>query len=241
MSKKTSFKDLLAKGGSNPLVNLKELKSQRQRMEELKHKTPGGGGSGGEPSAKHQAVAATSAATPIPSRPEARTAPLGPAFVRAPIFAGAKNGYAFKAGPHGVGYYAECGAPERVHAPQPARVETSHRMGGSSVEAGKRGVLAADDAMGEAAAAAGSKADDDHSKGSHLPGGFFDNPQDDPANRGKEVAATVKEQQLREEMEEFNKQVRRVLVTDVCVLPSSPLVVSAAHGPCRDILSVSCR
>jgi len=40
-----------------------------------------------------------------------------------------------------------------------------------------------------------------------LPTDFFDNPQQDPANKGKEVAATRKEQTLRDEMEEFQKQV----------------------------------
>ena len=40
-----------------------------------------------------------------------------------------------------------------------------------------------------------------------LPQNFFDNPQQDPANRGREVASTRKQQTLNEEFEEFSKQV----------------------------------
>ena len=45
---------------------------------------------------------------------------------------------------------------------------------------------------------------------SALPTDFFDNPQMDPANKGKakELASTRKEQTMRDEMEEFQKAVR---------------------------------
>lgn len=45
---------------------------------------------------------------------------------------------------------------------------------------------------------------------SALPTDFFDNPQMDPANKGKAkaLASTRKEQTLRDEMEEFQRAVR---------------------------------
>ena len=41
-----------------------------------------------------------------------------------------------------------------------------------------------------------------------MPDNFFDNPQNDPANKGKAVAATRKEQTLQDEMDEFNSMVK---------------------------------
>ncbi|EOD28195.1 hypothetical protein EMIHUDRAFT_234945 [Emiliania huxleyi CCMP1516] len=110
---KTSFKDLLAKGGSNPLVNLQSLKDQRRKRRAIASAAPPGA----------RAVAAPA------------DAPAG--FLACASFAGARPGYTFKAGPAG----------------------------------------------------------------------------EDPSNRGREVAATNKEQQLREEMDEFNKLVRADIET----------------------------
>ena len=44
-----------------------------------------------------------------------------------------------------------------------------------------------------------------------LPNAFFDDPQNDPANKGKEVVRTNKEQSLNEELDAFNKEVEEDL------------------------------
>jgi hypothetical protein len=197
MSKKTSFKDLLAKGGSNPLVNLQGLKEQRRKIEELKHKASSGPTQ--EPAAKRQAMGASFGALSQPAAPAGAGAisTVTP-FISAPTFAGARRGYTFKAGPQGVGYYADsaAGAGATSCVPVPAKTESS-TVAGSAI---------AGDAGGGATGLPGAA--DGEGGGAPLPRDFFDNPQNDPANRGKEVAATRKEQQLREEMEEFNRLVR---------------------------------
>ena len=190
---KTSFKDLLAKGGSNPLVNLQSLKDQRRKVDELKQRERAAAAAAAaaaeEPPAKRRAIAA---AAPPGARAVAAPADAPAGFLACASFAGARPGYTFKAGPAGVGYYLE---------------DAEGAAGGSS--AGGRasaGAVAATAEADDAGAGAGGAAPS-------LPGGFFDNPQEDPSNRGREVAATNKEQQLREEMDEFNKLVRADIET----------------------------
>jgi len=190
MSKKTSFKDLLAKGGSNPLINLQGLKQQRRKIDELKH--------GEEPASKRQAVAASAVGKPS----VARTVPAASsssAFIPSPTFAGARPGYTFKAGPRGIGYYPDAATGDAA-APRAAAAAAGAGPGPGVATAGKSGASGAGTAGG-----AGEAETED---GAALPGDFFDNPQNDPANRGREVAATHKEQQLRDEMDEFNRLVR---------------------------------
>jgi hypothetical protein len=221
MSKKTSFKDLLAKGGSNPLVNLQGLQQQRRKIEELKHKASGGPIQ--EPAAKRQAVGASSGALSQPA-PRAGAGAISTAthFIPATTFAGARRGYTFKAGPQGVGYYADSAAMAGATAcvPQSTAIESS--------QAAKRAIVSG--AGGSAAGLSGVA--DGEGGGAPLPGDFFDNPQNDPANRGKDVAATLKEQQLREEMEEFNKLVRH--------LPRLDRTPRAARGTLLPTSRVEC-
>ena len=86
------------------------------------------------------------------------------------MFAGRRLGFVFKAGERGLGYYRDGDAP---HVPA------------SDAEPDAHEATSPDDAATATAAARGS--------GSALPQGFFDNPQLDPANRGKEVTRTVKD------------------------------------------------
>ena len=141
----------------------------------------------GAPPAK---VARTTAeaARPAPPQPAALPQPAASsssasaAFMPAGMFAGARPGYVFKAGDSGLGYYRDGAAP----LPIEPRVDAD--------EAG---------ASGEGASGAAASA---------LPQNFFDNPQQDPANKGKAVASTHKEQTLNEELAEFNKLVEADLV-----------------------------
>lgn len=218
MSKKTSFKDLLAKGGSNPLVNLQGLQQQRRKIEELKHKASSGPNQ--EPASKRQAMGASSGASFQPTlRAGAGAVSTAAQYIPAPTFAGARRGYTFKAGPRGIGYYAD-GAGTTACVLGSITTESSTAAG--------RGTVG--DAGGSAAGLSGMADGDDG--GAPLPGDFFDNPQSDPANRGKDVAATRKEQQLRDEMEEFNKLVRRI--------PRLARTLKAARGALRPISCATC-
>ena len=183
MSKKTSFKSLLSKTASNPQVNLQGVRAQRDKFQQLKS---------GEPPAKVARTAAPppksaappsrgAAAAPPPSAPPpSRANELAPptaepsasstSFMPAGMFAGRRLGFVFKAGERGLGYYRDGDAP---HVPA------------SDAEPDAQDAASPADADAAAAAARGS--------GSALPQGFFDNPQLDPANRGKEVAQTVKD------------------------------------------------
>jgi hypothetical protein len=177
---KTSFKTLLSKSGSNPTVSLQSVRAQRDKLQRLKQ-------SSAPPPSK---VARTqhytaSAAAPVKQNleqvPTSGTGAGGDAFIPCPTFAGVRQGFAFKAGPLGLGYYAD-----------------GVSSGGSS--SGATGTLQ------HSVEAAGEEAGGDESASSSaLPLGFFDNPQLDPANRGREVAKTKKEQTLNEAMDEFNK------------------------------------
>ena len=194
MSKKTSFKNLLKTSGSNPSINLQSVRAQREKLNQIKQP---------EPPAKKAKVepprAAAAAAPPrafVPATVAA--APSAPArdktFEPAGMFAGRRPGWVFKAGPLGLGYYVDGDGP-----PPMAQASGS---GGGLVDYGDDDdddAAAASGSGGGAAAAAAST--------SALPGGFFDNPQLDPANKGKEVAKTSKAQKINEEMDEFTKLV----------------------------------
>ena len=172
MSKKTSFKQLLSKTGSDPTVSLQNVRAQREKLQQLKAPT-----GAIAPAAKAAREHARPAAAAPPSAPPPTSVSTSTTFMPAGMFAGKRPGYVFKAGPDGVGYYRD--------EMQPAPLEPAD--------------AAADDAEGEASTSA-------------LPSNFFDNPQNDPANRGKQVAKTQKAQTLNDEMADFNKLVEADLV-----------------------------
>ena len=177
MAPKTSFKQLLTKSGSNPTVNLQNVRAQREKLQQLKQPA-------GAPSAKAErpASGATSSSRPTASvAPPAAASSSSSSFVPAATFAGARPGFAFKAGPQGVGYYRE--------GEEESEAVTTFTGG--------------DEPMGEG---------EDGGESSALPRGFFDNPQNDPANKGKEVARTQKQQTLNEELDDFNKEVEADLI-----------------------------
>ena len=62
-----------------------------------------------------------------------------------------------------------------------------------------------------AAAPLAADAEEEEAPKGALPNAFFDDPQNDPANKGKEVARTNKEQSLNEELDAFNKEVEEDL------------------------------
>ena len=190
---KTSFKQLLAKGSTNPRVSVQGIKEQRARVQELKRDKPGGGATH-PPAKKQAAAAAVGAAAPrvaAPVAPARAAAPeQGSSFFPAATFCGARKGFVYQSGELGPGYYADGsqgGVPlsgERAPPPS-ASTHPAATAGPSDAEA-----------EAEADAAGGA-----------LPADFFENPQHDPKNKGKEVAATRKEQQLKEEMAAFEKTV----------------------------------
>ena len=105
--KKTSFKELLSKGASNPRINVQNVRDQRQKLDTLKRSGQPAAASA-QPPAKR---ATTSSDAPALLAPKtSATAGGRTAFVYAPTFAGLRPGYAFKTGPQGVGYYLEDGA-----------------------------------------------------------------------------------------------------------------------------------
>ena len=105
--KKTSFKELLSKGASNPRINVQNVRDQRQKLDTLKRSGQPAAASA-QPPAKR---ATTSSDAPALLAPKtSATAGGRAAFVYAPTFAGLRPGYAFKTGPQGVGYYLEDGA-----------------------------------------------------------------------------------------------------------------------------------
>ena len=98
--KKTSFKELLSKGASNPRINVQNVRDQRQRLDTLKRSAQPAA-SAQQPPAKR---VASSSDAPALAAPKTSVAAGGqPAFVYAPTFAGLRPGYAFKSGPQGVG------------------------------------------------------------------------------------------------------------------------------------------
>ena len=99
--KKTSFKELLSKGASNPRVNVQNVRDQRQRLDTLKRSAQPAAASAQPPPAKR--VASSSDAPALPAPKTSAAAGGQPAFVYAPTFAGLRPGYAFKSGPQGVG------------------------------------------------------------------------------------------------------------------------------------------
>ena len=100
--KKTSFKELLSKGASNPRVNVQNVRDQRQRLDTLKRSAQPAAASAQPPPAKR--VASSSDAPALPAPKTSAAAGGQPAFVYAPTFAGLRPGYAFKSGPQGVGF-----------------------------------------------------------------------------------------------------------------------------------------
>ena len=112
--KKTSFKELLSKGASNPRINVQSVRDQRQKLDTLKRSGQPAAASA-QPPAKR---AASSSAAPALLAPKTSAAAGGhAAFVYAPTFAGLRPGYSFKTGPQGVGYYLEDGAGATVADP----------------------------------------------------------------------------------------------------------------------------
>ena len=201
-SKKTSFKQLLAKGASNPRVNVQSVRDQRDRLDSLKRGAPTAGAA--QPPSKRPAVAPPAApALPAPSSSSSRPAS---SFVPAPTFAGKRPGFVYKSGPRGVGYYAEGAAAAAASEPQGASMPFATKPSFAAIAAAEEAEeeegaeVEAQAASEDAAAVPGAAA---------LPTDFFDNPQKDPANRAKakEMASTHKEQQMRDEMEEFQKSV----------------------------------
>ena len=130
-------------------------------------------------------------ALPVPQQPEpvaaahAAVGSTAPLFIPSPRFVGARTGYIFKADDRGIGYYRDGSAPFTSTLPvlQPGLLTVGTPDAATSATAGDA-----------------------------LPTDFFDNPQQDPANAGKSVAHTRKEETLRQEMDEFNKLVSEDLV-----------------------------
>ena len=201
-SKKTSFKQLLAKGASNPRVNVQSVRDQRERLDSLKRGAPST--SAAQPPSKRPAVSAPAPpALPAPSSRGSGTPPTS--FVPAPTFAGPRPGFVYKSGPRGVGYYAEgtllAPGAQPQSAPKPFAVKPSFSAIAAEEEEEDDGEAETQTTPEAAAAVAAGSAT--------LPTDFFDNPQQDPSNRAKakEMASTRKEQQMRDEMEEFQRSV----------------------------------
>ena len=179
MSGKTSFKTLLKAGSSNPKVNLQSVRTQRDRLEKLKERPAA-------PGAPASKVLRGPTAQPalLQSQPEQPAATIkgasssAPTFVPSARFVGARPGYVFKLDQRGLGYYSD-GLLVEGGGPSVAKISEPHTLDPGAI-AEARGALPTD---------------------------FFDNPQQDPANAGKTVAHTRKEETLRQEMDEFNKLV----------------------------------
>ena len=146
--KKTSFKELLSKGASNPRINVQSVRDQRQKLDTLKRS--GQPAAASAPPAKR---AASSSAAPALIAPKTSAAAGGhAAFVYAPTFAGLRPGYAFKTGPQGVGYYHEGGAtaaePAEEEVAMPFSQPPQHSLGQRSFAA----IAAEEEAEAEAEA-----------------------------------------------------------------------------------------
>eukprot|EP00965_Chrysotila_dentata_P070352 2324708-Pleurochrysis_carterae.AAC.5 len=217
---KTSFKSLLSKGASDPLISLAAVRQQRQRLEQLKQRQRPADAAPPPKRPAHESQSAVSrvntatsqaeatwqapaAPAPIMPSPPVTAAPGRAQFMPAAAFFGARPGYVFKIGDFGLGYYRDVsgGAVEDEDAMVASKhAAMSSALVNTRVSDAAAVAEASDREMGEGGAAAAVAA-------AALPTDFFDNPQQDPANKGKEVAATRKEQTLRDEMEEFQKQV----------------------------------
>ena len=146
--KKTSFKELLSKGASNPRINVQSVRDQRQKLDTLKRS--GQPAAASAPPAKR---ASSSSAAPALIAPKTSAAAGGhAAFVYAPTFAGLRPGYAFKTGPQGVGYYHEGGAtaaePAEEEVAMPFSQPPQHSLGQRSFAA----IAAEEEAEAEAEA-----------------------------------------------------------------------------------------
>ena len=179
-SKKANFKTLLTKTSSNPTVNLQAVRMQRERLQTIR-----AGPTKEEPPNKMARKVPSTTAGSAPSAPETTVAaPTTVRFTAAGMFAGRRPGFVYKLGSLGLGYYwDDIEAQLQSNSEGPAVAACS---------------LLPDDA-GAAAGGEGS--------GGTLPQDFFDNPQSDPSNRGKEVAKSRKQQTLNDEFEEFTQLV----------------------------------
>ena len=126
------------------------------------------------------------------------------------MFAGRRPGWVFKMGDHGLGYYRDASsAPAIAAGTAPAQPRSGGLVAYGSDDNddddddddAAAGNAAADGSSGAAAAASAA-----------LPSNFFDNPQADSRNKGREVAKTQKQQSLTDEFAEFEKQVAADLV-----------------------------
>ena len=118
--KKTSFKELLSKGASNPRINVQNVRDQRQRLDTLKRSAQPAA-SAQQPPAKR--VASSSDAPALAAQKTSVAAGGQPAFLYAPTFAGLRPGYAFKNGPKGTGYYLEDKAAAAAAAAAEAEID----------------------------------------------------------------------------------------------------------------------
>ena len=143
--KKTSFKELLSKGASNPRINVQNVRDQRQKLDTLKRS-----GQPAAASAQPPAKRATSDAPALLAPKTSATAGGHAAYVYAPTFAGLRPGYAFKTGPQGVGYYLEegAGAPAEEEVAMPFSQPPQHSLGQRSFAA----IAAEEEAEAEAEA-----------------------------------------------------------------------------------------
>ena len=145
--KKTSFKELLSKGASNPRINVQNVRDQRQKLDTLKRSGQPAAASA-QPPAKRATSSSDAPALLAPKT--SATAGGHAAYVYAPTFAGLRPGYAFKTGPQGVGYYLEegAGAPAEEEVAMPFSQPPQHSLGQRSFAA----IAAEEEAEAEAEA-----------------------------------------------------------------------------------------
>lgn len=181
--KKSSFKELLKTASAKPTISLQSVREQRAKLHGIKTaKTQG------RSLPPHPAAAATLAAQ-LPAQPTPVTAAGATAYVPSGAFAGSRPGFIFQNGPLGLGYYVDPSAAT-------ASVNATDGTGASS-----------------SCSAAAMQADaSSASANPSLPVAFFDNPQEDPSNVGREVQKTHKEQNLNDEMAKFAEVVSEDLV-----------------------------
>jgi len=175
------------------------VREQRNRLLELKNRDRHGTSSGAIAApAKPAANVAARALAICTNEPVAassvrqsvllptQSSPAMGDFIAAAVFGGWRKGYVFKRDALGTGYYRDYAAPV-------ADVKDVESLVANSTAANAPDAAEGGDDVGVAL-----------QEGS-LPKDFFDNPQEDPANKGRNVAATRKEQTLREEMADFQK------------------------------------
>lgn len=205
-SQKTSFKALL-KVQASPAAGggVGKIKEHRDRLTDVRQQYKPSAARAAPPGAVAGKRDASALDGP-PAEPSKKRAPQGDAldgFVPTQAFAGPRAGYVFKHGERGVGYY---------------RDGTSPAVPGTTAAAVAAAVPppAAPPSAPVAAAAPPTQ------PGSALPSDFFDNPQEDPSNRGRsdaqQLSTTQKGERLRQELASFAKaiepEVARAHATD---------------------------